>query len=170
MVEKREDFQETQVFVHVDLAKKQVVKIEENTGPPLTEAEKAEALAIAQSNPEVQALLNQGYTPKKVIPAFPPLREFMGKTKGMFPLPLDKFARVILENKENKKDTWLVRVNLLTQETREITPEILTKEAPKERETKIKWDEERGILRWDGQEVGGRSSFEFQYRKNSGKR
>lgn len=170
MVEKREDFQETQVFVHVDLVKKQVVKIEENTGPPLTEAEKAEALAIAQSKPEVQALLNQGYTPKKVIPAFPPLREFMGKTKGVFQLPLDKFARVILEDKENKKDIWLVRVNLLTRETIEITPEIQTKEAPKERETKIRWDEERGILKWEGQEDEGRSSFEIKYGKNSGKK
>jgi len=168
MVEKREDFQEIQVLVHVDLAKKQVVKIEEHTYPPLTEAEKTKALAIVQNKPEVQELLNQGYAPKEVISAFPPSKkEPAGMNKGLLQLPSGRFARVTLAGKKNKEEIWLVRVNLLTQETVEIIPETKAKETPKEEETKIMWDEERGILKWDGQEGGG--MFEIRYGKNSGK-
>ncbi|HAG10453.1 MAG TPA: hypothetical protein DCK76_03495 [Desulfotomaculum sp.] len=141
LMERNEDFQEVQITATVDLQKKQVVKIEEDTCPPLTGEEKALALQIARNDSAGQDLFLKNVV-KNIVSAYPPLHEGMVNTPG---LPAGRFARLVLENKEDRAQVWLVRVDLAAGKVVEVAKGTLAKTAPK-----IKWDEGSGRLEYNG--------------------
>jgi hypothetical protein len=152
LIERNEDFQEVQITATVDLQKKQVVKIEEDTCSPLTGEEKAWALQIARNDPAGQDLLLKNVV-KNVVSAYPPLREGEVNTPG---LPAGRFARLVLENREDRAQVWLVRVDLAAGKVVEAAKGTFAKTAPK-----LKWDEGSGQLKYNG-EGGGFKIDRFQ--------